>query len=101
MDVGGGLEKRLQFASQSQSQSTSPPTISQNLASAFRGCKIQSQSQSFPGFELSQLPASSQARPSAVHPQSTADGASQDVLRYYLAETGLPSSTKTPEAASI
>ena len=87
MDVSGGLERRLLFASQSQSQAASPPTLSQNLANAFRGCQIDSQSQQFPGFDLSQQPSCSQAKPCAVQDsQMNGESASQEYLRCGTAE---------------
>lgn len=80
--MSSSLERRLQFASQSQSQTASPPTMSQNLANAFRGCQIQSQSQRFPGFDLSQHLSCSQARPAAVQPtQPNCESTSQEFLR--------------------
>ena len=87
MDVSGGLERRLLFASQSQSQAASPPTLSQNLANAFRGCQIDSQSQQFPGFDLSQQPSCSQVKPCAVQDsQMNGESASQEYLRCGTAE---------------
>ena len=89
--MSGGLERRLQFASQSQSQTASPPTMSQNLANAFRGCQIQSQSQRFPGFDLSQHLSCSQARPAAVQPsQPNCESTSQEFLRCGQAYAHLP-----------